>query len=221
MSHYDHICSRERFAKDTANHQIQILRDDGVYRHILCKEKGTSVYHFNIVTWPGYLAITGDMGANLFSRTEDMFKFFRADRDHGYINPGYWAEKLQCDGERDGVREFDSDKFTRVINEYRVGWMRSMKGEGIDKQDRRELWEAIDNQVLCYADEKHRAELAAYDFSHKLVSVPHYVYHFTDLFEHSFSRFTHGYIWRCRAIAWAIEQYDLAKAAEHAEGGSK
>lgn len=206
MSHYDHICSRERFAKDTANHQIQILRDDGVYRHILCKEKGTSAYHFNIVTWPGYLAITGDMGANLFCRLDDMFAFFRTDRDHGYINPGYWQEKLQCDGERDGTREFDEDEFKRVINEYRAKWMREMKENGIDKRNRRDLWEAVDDQVLIYADEKCRAELAAYDFNEQ-------GYSFTDLFEHTFTKYTFHYIWRCRAIAWAIEQYDLAKAA--------
>ena len=63
MSYYDDICSRERFAKDTATHAMTILRDDGLYRHLRFKRPNTSSYYFDIITWPGYLAITGDMGA--------------------------------------------------------------------------------------------------------------------------------------------------------------
>lgn len=215
MSHYDHTCSRKLFAKDIANHQITILRDDGVYRHILCKEKGTSAYHFNIITWPGYLAITGDMGANLFCRLDDMFEFFRSERDHGYINPGYWAEKLQCDGERAGVEEFNADKFKRVINEYRTRWMRDMKKNGDSEQQRRDLWEAVDDRVLCHLDDgQNRAGIAAYEFSYSCPYSRGQHYQFDDLFEHNFTRYTFHYIWRCRAIVWAIEQYDLQRASQ-------
>lgn len=213
-SHYDHVCSHERFIKDIANHQMHILHDDGVYRHVRYKRPDTSAYYFDLVTWPGHLAITGDMGANLFGRTEDMFKFFRQAHGCGCINPGYWAEKLKTDGERNNINEFDEDAFKRVINKYRLDWMRSMKENGDSKEDRRDLWEAVEDNVLCYLEYgAERVKAAAYEFSHRIRrdTTSYFVYSFEDLFEHSFSKFTFHYIWRCRAIAWAIEQYDAAR----------
>lgn len=111
MSHYEKICSIERFSKDTATHEMTVLRDDGVYRHLRFKGPGSSAYCFDLVTWTGHLAITGDMGANMFCRLDDMFEFFRTDRLHGghTINPGYWSEKLQCAGERDGAEVLDGE----------------------------------------------------------------------------------------------------------------
>ena len=52
MSYYDEICSRERFAKDTAEHKIQVIRDDGVYRHLRFKRTNSNAYYFDLVTWP-------------------------------------------------------------------------------------------------------------------------------------------------------------------------
>ena len=65
----------ERFKKDTAEHQMTVLRDDGLYRHLRFRKPGTGIYGFDIVTWPGYLAISGDMGASMFTRLEDMIQF--------------------------------------------------------------------------------------------------------------------------------------------------
>ena len=88
-----HSPSQEEFQKDVSQHGVTIIRDDGVNRHIRFKRPGTMCMHFDLITWPGYLCYCGDMGTYVFSRLEDMFEFFRTDRD---INPGYWAEKLQA-----------------------------------------------------------------------------------------------------------------------------
>lgn len=217
MSHYENICSIEQFSKDTATHEMTVLRDDGVYRHLRFKKPSSSSYYFDLVTWPGLLAITGDMGSNLFCRLDDMFAFFRTDRGHGSgINPGYWNEKLICDGERDGAKEFDEEAFTRVINEYRTEWMRQMKESKSSKEDRRELWQDVEDEVLnAISDYGENATTKAYEFSKKYNGV---TYQFDDLFEHSFKKFTFHYIWRCRAIAWGIEQYDKLKASAVPEG---
>lgn len=83
----------QRFPKDVADHELTILRDDGLYRHLRCAQPGTGSYWFEIVTWPGALAIRGDAGDGyLFSRIDDMLEFFR--RPDQRINPQYWAEKL-------------------------------------------------------------------------------------------------------------------------------
>lgn len=98
---------------DTAHHRLEILRDDGVYRHLRMQQPGTSFYYYDIITWPGYLTVTGDMGTWTFSRTRDMFRFFGAW--DGQINTGYWSEKLEagagCSARELLAKEFDDDEF--------------------------------------------------------------------------------------------------------------
>jgi hypothetical protein len=107
----------EEFIKDVSQHKMQILRDDGLYRHIRFKRENTSCYYFDLITWPGALCYTGDMGTFVFSRIPDMFEFFRTDGEKGAdlrINPGYWSEKLLAvDGGRHSASpmEFDPHKF--------------------------------------------------------------------------------------------------------------
>lgn len=79
-----------RFLVDTAFHRLEIIRDDGLYRHLRMKQPGTSCYYFDVITWPGYLTVTGDMGTWTFSRIADMFDFFGPWQDG--INTGYWSE---------------------------------------------------------------------------------------------------------------------------------
>ena len=88
------IDTSTRFLLDTAFHRLEIIRDDGLYRHLRMKQPGTSCYYFDIITWPGYLTVTGDMGTWTFSRIADMFDFFGPWQDG--INTGYWSEKLEA-----------------------------------------------------------------------------------------------------------------------------
>lgn len=56
-----------------------MLHEDGIYRHIRFRQPGTMCMHFDLITWPGYLCYTGDMGTYVFTRLADMFEFFRTD----------------------------------------------------------------------------------------------------------------------------------------------
>jgi len=218
-------CTQERFERDVAEHQMTVLHEDGVYRHIRFRRPDSSSMHFDLITYPSYLVYSGDMGCYVFSRLTDMFEFFRTDRLHRkdpsklYINRGYWSEKLQAvDGSRRGgnATEFCEEKFTRVINEYRVNWIREGR-ESLTKVQRRELWEAVDDDVLRYLDEgEHSVYPRANDFSWSVGRDTHH-YHFADLWEHDFTDYTFHFTWCCYAIAWAIGQYDAAKAPAAAE----
>ena len=73
-------CTEQSFLKDVAEHQMTVLRDDGVNRHVQFRRPGTICMGFELITWPGYLCYTGDMGTYVFRRLEDMFEFFRTDR---------------------------------------------------------------------------------------------------------------------------------------------
>jgi len=58
----EEVCPVDLFLKDVASHQMHIIQNDGVNRHIRFSKPGTSCYHFDLITWPGHLCYTGDMG---------------------------------------------------------------------------------------------------------------------------------------------------------------
>jgi hypothetical protein len=217
-------CTEEMFLKDIASHEMHVLREDGVYRHVRFKRQGTMCYHFDLITWPGYLCYTGDMGTYVFSRLTDMFEFFRMDkRDFNYypdrqlqINLSYWSEKLEAvSGTRHHARakEFDKDEFRRVINEYRVSWIKhEARYDGLNKEERRELWEAVEDEVLSRIDDgEHACQQAAYDFYYRNDTTGE-AFCFQDIFDHDFTKYTHQFIWCCYALAWGISKYDTERA---------
>ncbi|MDE1711881.1 hypothetical protein PWG14_03715, partial (plasmid) [Chromobacterium amazonense] len=105
--------------------------------------------------------------------------------------------------------EFDDDKFRKVVNDYRRNMVRRARELGIRREDRRELWDEVDSQVLSEIDNgEHRAMIAAYEFMH---DIDGHGFQFEDLFEHNFERYTFHFTWACYAIARGIRQYDSAK----------
>ncbi len=215
-----------RFLKEIESHVMEVIRDDGLYRHIRFREPGTMMQHFDLITWPGYLCYCGDMGTYVFSRLADMFEFFRTDRKYARengrtlgINRSYWSEKLQAvDGQRRGgsAMEFSEDKFRRVINEFRVHWVReAARDQTLDKEQRRELWEAVDQEVLGELDNSgDLAQHAAYRFSWSPCSSRRDdSWSFQEFWEHSFEDYTHHFTWCCYALAWGIQVYDESKEA--------
>lgn len=212
--------TEQSFLADVRDHKMFVIRDDGRYRHVRFQKPGTSCMHFDLITWPGYLCYCGDMGTYVFSRLEDMFEFFRTDRWQPsrdgrtlFINLGYWSEKLQAvDGQRSGgtAKEFDKDRFECVINEYRLRWIREYRDK-LSKDERRELWEAVRDDVISRLDDgEYAAQQAAHDFSHSVKGIRHF--EFTDLWDHDFTDYTYRFVWCCYAMAWGIQQYDNTRA---------
>ena len=209
--------TEQSFLKDVANHEMHVLHEDGVYRHVRFKNPDSSCMHFDLITYPGYLVYSGDMGCFVFSRLRDMFEFFRTDRQHQKgdglkINKGYWAEKLQAvDGNRsyvEGVKEFDEDKFTRNVMEHLVTWIRN-HADHTTKDERRELWDAVIDEVIRVDGDScgHRQQVAAHDFTHR-VNKEVGEFYFQDFFECDCTRYTHRFLWCCYALAWGIKKYD-------------
>lgn len=216
-------CDEKQFLHDAREHQMSILMDNGLYRHLRFKRPGTSSYWFDIVTWPGRLCISGDMGTYVFNRLEDMFEFFRIDRrDWSYkanglsINPGYWSEKLEANDKNGGSTAFSADTFREKITQRFNDWVEDNKPEDDESQEviaafnekKQALWEEIDACVLIEADNgEHAAYSAAMGFSSDEAER----FDFADFFEVNCREFTFHYLWCCYAIAWAIQQYDKAK----------
>jgi hypothetical protein len=106
----EEIESLERFLRETCKHEMTVLRDDGLYRHLRFQEPGSGFYWYDLITWPGRLVVCGDAGDWMFSRTSDMFLFFESQ--HGGINPHYWGEKLRgAKPGREGARKYSEEAF--------------------------------------------------------------------------------------------------------------
>lgn len=209
-------CTEQSFLKDVKDHIVEVIREDGVHRHIRFRKPGTMCMHFDLITWPDYLCYTGDMGTYVFRRLDDMFQFFRTDQDLDWlkskgltlgVNRGYWAEKLEASDKCDGVKKFDDSKFERIIKDYLLRWVRD-NADQTTKAERRDLWdEVMDDVVGADGDSGgHRKSTAAYDFSHRVNS--HVKFEFRDCWEYDFTDYTHRFLWCCYALAWGIKQYD-------------
>lgn len=194
MSEY--ACRFEQFMKDVAGHSMNVLLDNGIYRHLDFSNKGSFNQRFQITTWPGYLCISGDMGCYVFSRTEDMFRFFR--KEPGQINPSYWSEKLQSDSKHVGSMAYSPDLFCKTVKEYFEDWVADEKPTDQAKQ---ELWARIEEEVLS-ADNEYEAHAHASGFEHEESTF------FQDFWEHKLQDYTGEFIWCLYAIVYAIHQYD-------------
>lgn len=217
-------CTEELFLKDVADHKMTVFRDDGVYRHIRFSKPGTGGMHFDLVTWPGYLSYSGDMGCYVFERTNDMFSFFRSGSDLEYRKnyPGrtlfpnlrYWSEKLQAvDGTRDNgsAKEFSNELFERAVLGDLIDWLRGHRRE-TTKDERRDLWDAVMSDVLGAESDSggYRKQCAAHDFHHRVNGKAEF--YFQDFFEHTVTDYTFRFVWCCYALAWGVAKYDEAKA---------
>lgn len=193
-----------RFKADTSEHEMQTLHDYGLYRHLRFKSPGTGMYWFDVITWPGNLTIRGDMGSYTFARLEDMFEFF-GGRQPGYVNEGYWAEKLVAIDKHGPAKEFDEFLFRQRVLEH--FWEQR---EDYDPSEARRIWEAIRDQVFDDFADRHDAAACHYllrDFSSPVSG-----YEFTDSWEWgNFDAYGLQFVWNLHAITHAIRAYRAPK----------
>jgi len=206
------------FKRETADHKMEIIKDDGVFRHLLFSQDHSSIYHFTLTTWPGHLCIGGDMGTYVFSRLHDMFRFFRMDyadsqRSGGEltINQGYWAEKLQGGGGEHNklYTEWSPEDFEERVQEFYDDWLAGA-------EDNEEITDEIKAEVL--ADINRLKQSSSYEYE-ALIAQQEFRSDYIDLcdfWECSCRDSTHSFVWCCFAIVWGIRQYDMRKLAEAA-----
>lgn len=193
-----------RFLNDIKDHKLTILRNDGVYRHLRAARPDTSCYSFEIITFPGWLCYTGDMGSYTFQRLADMFQFFRERPNPEHperlqINRGYWAEKVQAADRNGGIKEFSADLFRSRLLDYVTDR---------ESDDLEALKTALEEEVLHSFNEsdEREARQVAEDFEFNGEKVFH------DLCDHNFTDYTHHFTWCCYAISWAVREFDRLNA---------
>lgn len=181
---------KDAFMKDVANHKMEIIRDDGVFRHIRFGKPGTIVASFDLITWPGRLCICGDMGTYVFRRLHDMFEFFR--RSDCRINEGYWAEKVEAVDRHGGITEFSPEVAREAVMAYLED------GDGITDSIR----EAVDDEIM------NRLDDGEFQFRQAVEEFEHDGFRFYDFWERDLTEYTYHFLWCCHAIAWGVNRYD-------------
>lgn len=196
--------TKEKFLESVATHQLTINLDQGVYRDITVAKPDDISMHYIIITRPGYLVITGDMGSFTLSCTNDMFGFFRSEG--GYrINPGYWGEKAEAVDTRKGLKKFSSDKAKQSLKSWLGDFVRDID---VNSSDAREnIVDATDAILSVDCSDVYAFVEAVRDFDPDIAGG-------LDLsdFDHAETdSYTYRYLWCCYAIVHAIKLYDEAK----------
>lgn len=144
------------FVAQTAGHQLTVLREDGLYRHLrMHNPEMGSMWSWQVVTVPWFLTTFGDVADGYsFSREEDMLEFFsHAGTAPNYYTDGaplidfrYWAEKLRGGRSRE-VKQFSPQAFIEQVED--------------DLTDLEELDETRRASILAdareHADDEHTA----------------------------------------------------------------
>jgi hypothetical protein len=195
--------SAERFAADTTSHQLIVLHDDGLYRHLRFAQPSPHSWlcWFDLITWPGNLAIRGDCGSYMFARVDDMFEFFRGSR----INPGYWAEKTP--GGTQSCRSYSREVFEQHVAERLADAEQDWPGITAAWKEANEV--DYPDYDMTYEDHAHEA---LRDFHYPLTaSRDQRRFEFSDSWEWDLREFDWTYLWCCYAIQRGIQQYDAAR----------
>jgi len=205
------------FLADVKDHQMTIVNNNGVYRHVTFYSPNTSNAHFELLTWPGHLAIAGDMGSYMFSRNTDMFTFFRAgqvkegESVHEQINPRYWAEKLISECKHSPAFKICPLAIAENVKDFLED---HKKSSDLSEEDFKELQEEVDSEILSLLYEG----AGDYEINKALVAISEFStggLEFTDFHESNMDRASGHYAWCCAAIVWGIHQYDQAMALNH------
>ena len=198
--------TKEIFLKEVADHKLTVLHDDGIYRHLRVQIPNSSMMNYDIITYPGYLVYSGDMGSYTFSRLQDMLNFFRDDREEWKVNIGYWGEKLQAVDWHVGASQWSQDSFEEAVMQRLSDWLDVAEEDVYDADFISEQKSKV-NDLLNESRELEAHAVAAinnWDADYNGVDFP-------DFWEGGMTEATHRYLWCCHAIVWAIRLYDEVK----------
>lgn len=200
LSHFHYPTVFGQFRDNTTKHVMTVKHEEGLYRHLRFAEPGTGMWHFDLITWPGYLTIVGDIGAGFtFRRDDDMLHFFDHGQPLGHINASYWAEKLVRAG-RHQVLEYSEETFVKHVN-----GLTDMFCEDLDADAAADLRQQVSDDVLANSWNEHEALTALNDFSVNGRRLD------DDMDSDSWQDYNHHFLLACHAILWGAKVYAASR----------
>lgn len=210
--------ARGHFEAETGHHEMTVLLDQAAptaggqpgtpHRHLhfarhLPDGRASDLWSFDLITWPGHLAISGDLGSFTFRCLHDMADFFAGQN----IRPSYWAEKLVA-GTPHG--SFSSERYLAGIAEameaYRPGSFAGALDEtayaGLQQAVKRDLIDEMPQDV-----EEARQQLADFVYYYDGPTSRRNAFRFHDVWEIDLAGYDHRYLLACHAIQYGINRY--------------
>ena len=126
---------RANAARAFAEHALVTELDQGLHRSYWCQKPGTGFYSFRVVTWPGWVAVAGDIGFTAVSRCPDMLEFARQAID----SPDYFASKT--------AREIEARKYLPECGEWWL-WQGVDEAEHLTPRTRQRARQALLRNAL-------------------------------------------------------------------------
>jgi hypothetical protein len=202
MSDYPEIAAR--FKRETAGHEMTIVRDDGLYRHLRFVTPKSDLYWYEIVTTPRQL----DGDSFVFRLAPDMFEMFRRSAEAGSINATYWAEKCKTGN----ARSYSRERFEECV------WKQVTEREQYYRGDlRADVQHRIFDSEIYNVDYEADALMAVLNYQYHLTKGPDDrgnwdTFRFRRVHEWELKDFDGWFLFACYAISDAIVKYDTAKA---------
>lgn len=187
-----------RFAVETQDHQMTVLLDQGLYRHLKFRGPRNELYWFEIVTSPGQLTFSGDGDSFVFRLADDMFEMFRRSSRSGGINAGYWAEKVRTGN----ARSYSRERFEEIVEQQVAAAEPRFPGL------RDDVREFVLDSVVYDVDYEASALMAALDFEYRPPGATGAPFRFEYVHEWDLRDFDWWFLFACHAIVHAIQQYD-------------
>ncbi len=190
MTHLESI--EPIFVKDVADHEVKCVGSFVVdkirYGTWRCGTDSLIYHHFNVSTWPGYLAISGGMGEFMWSRNANMLAFVRGSMR----SVDYFHEKL-CAG---NSREYNPKNVRQWLVDERRG------AEVEDEETRNCLLEQLTD-----IEDGWGGDDGSEDSFYRAVSE-------SDSYHDGLSEgldvrsYTYRYLWCCLALEWFAARID-------------
>lgn len=203
MSTRDSIeAARAQFENETLDHRMTVLHDDGVYRHLRFAKPGTGMWSWSIVTWPGHLAVSGDIGDGwIFERENDMLRFFSRNGHQAGINPSYWSEKLPTHL-RDAAKHFSAQRFEAAVRA-------DVESRDLTTEQKTLLLDALETNVFLGYDDLGWS-LTAIEGSWMAAGV---LVEFEDMEHSDYDEWDHHFLLALFAIVYGVRAYREYEAA--------
>jgi hypothetical protein len=203
----DYSASAARFARETRGHEMTVLHDDGLYRHLRFASPDGSGYRFDLITWPNRLTFHGQAGTYVFSvwPTEDMFQLFRESSVGDQPNFGYWNEKLVAWSEP--AIQFSNELFDKQVAKELEKAEEFFPGVTAAWQAKTEGFLA---EYSTECEETAREALAAFEYLPEGQWGEAWRFRYTSGWQ--LDDYDWRYLWACHAGLWGANQYSAAKA---------
>lgn len=189
----DHVL--ESVGKNLKEHVVTLLHDGGPNRkHYRCQKPGTWNMGFDLVTWPGHLCYTGDMGTYLFCRTDDMIAFMRGS----CMSYSYAAEK--CIAHDGRLKEWREELFLAALDERLADFSDDGGMHTVVRRGER-VQESVADKI-----EEIKTAYRNYESKHDAFTAMHESGLWDEL--PSCEDWSFRFLWAMHAIKWAIAKID-------------